>query len=296
VSGARLRVLEPGPLLLVEDAGRHGRLALGVSPAGYADATAARRANRLVGNPEDAAVLESLMGGVVLEVVGAAVILAVSGVVTVVESVGPDGRRLGRTAGAEAPISVPAGAVVRIAAPSAGLRAMIAVRGGVAVSPVLGSRSRDTLAGLGPAPLAVGDVVPVGAAAVGWPELDLAVVAPPPSAERELALPMRWGPRDDRLTEAGRAALLAPRVVSARGDRVGVRLDGPATVTTASPLPSEPTLAGAVEVPPDGVPIVLGRDHPTTVGYPVVAVVAPAGHDRLAQARPGTPVRLVPNR
>lgn len=286
-----LLVPTAGVLLLVQDAGRAGLLGQGVSPSGFADAASAARANRLVGNPEHAAVLESLLGGVVLEAVGAEATIAVSGIDAVIEV---ETHGVARRVEPESPIALPPGAVLRIGPATAGLRAMIAVRGGVDARPVLGSRSRDTLAGLGPAPVVDGDRLSVGAAATAWPTVELAVVDPPPSTSRTLVLTFRWGPRDDRLEPAGIAALLGARAVSARADRVGVRLDGPVVGTTESRLPSEPTVAGAIELPTDGLPFVLGRDHPVTVGYPVVGVVDAASLDRLAQARPGTPVRLVP--
>lgn len=288
---AGLVVITAGPLLLVQDAGRPGRLAQGVSPSGFADAASAARANRLVGNPADTAVLESLFGGVELEAVGATAIVAVSGVVGAVEVV-VDGDVTVHSA--EMPIGVPVGGRVRIAPPTAGLRPMIAVRGGIAVAPVLGSRSRDTIAGIGPEPLAAGDLLAVGAAAHEWPVVDFAVVLPPPPPGSTLVLEFAWGPREDRLTGAGRAVMLLPRAVSSRGDRVGVRLDGPVIEAADDRLASEPTVAGAIELPTDGIPFVLGRDHPVTVGYPVVGVVTAVSLDRLAQARPGTPVRLAP--
>lgn len=284
-----LLVRAAGALLLVQDAGRPGLLAQGVSRSGVADAASAARANRLVGNPEDAAVLESLLGGVELEAVGGEATVVVSGVDAAIDVV-VDG--VAHAASAEAPIAVPDGALVRVGVLTAGLRAMIAVRGGIAVPPVLGGRSRDTLADLGPSPIAIGDRLPIGSAATAWPTIDHAVVPPPPSPAETLVLRFRWGPRDDRLTEQGRIALLGPRILSARANRVGVRLDGPVVETAAATLPSEATVAGAIELPTDGIPFVLGRDHPVTVGYPVVGVVEAASLDRLAQARPGTPVRL----
>ena len=280
-----------GALLLVQDSGRAGLLGQGVSPSGFADAASATRANRLVGNPEGAAMLESLLGGVEFEAVGAEVTIAVSGVEAQIEV---EVHGVAHAVSTESPIAVPAGGVLRIGQCTAGLRAMIAVRGGIDAPPVLGSRSSDTLAGLGPVPVTAGDRMRIGSAATAWPVVEYAVVQPPPSTAETLVLEFRWGPRDDRLTSAGRAALLDHRVVSARANRVGVRLDGAAIGTVPEPLPSEPTVAGAIELPTDGIPFVLGRDHPVTVGYPVVGVVDAASLNRLMQARPGTPVRFAP--
>jgi len=193
---------------------------------------------------------------------------------------------------AESPIAVPDGAMLRIGSATAGLRAMIAVRGGIDAPIVLGSRSRDTLAELGPDPVVAGDRLPIGVDATAWPTVELAVVARPPSTTEVLELDFRWGPRHDRLEAGARGALLSTRTVSARADRVGVRLDGAPVPVTAARLASEPTVAGAIELPTDGLPFVLGRDHPVTVGYPVIGVVDAACLDRLSQARPGTPVRL----
>ena len=234
--------------------------------------------------------LESLLGGVELEVVGAEATIAVSGVEAQIE-VEVEG--VAHEVSTEAPIPVPAGGVLRIGQCTAGLRAMIAVRGGIDATPVLGSRSYDTLAGLGPVPVTAGDRMRIGSAAMAWPSVEHAVVPGPPSPVETLVLEFRWGPRDDRLTSVGRAALLDHRIVSARANRVGVRLDGAPIETLDAPLPSEPTISGAIELPTDGIPFVLGRDHPVTVGYPVVGVVDAASLNRLMQARPGTPVRFV---
>jgi allophanate hydrolase subunit 2 len=159
------------------------------------------------------------------------------------------------------------------------------VRGGIAVAQVLGSRSTDTLSGLGPPALQAGDVLPIGAPAAA---VSGSAAAPPPA---DGALTVRFGPRDDWFTDAARALFTtAAWTVRADCDRIGIRLDGPPLARArGGELPSEPTLPGAVQVPPDG-PIVLGPDAPVTGGYPVLAVVldlAPA-----AQLRPGDTVRF----
>jgi biotin-dependent carboxylase-like uncharacterized protein len=169
-----------------------------------------------------------------------------------------------------------------------GVRSYLAVRGGVTVPPVLGSRSTDTLSGIGPAPLRAGDRIPVGTS--GGDVVGASAAEPAPRT----VLPVRLGPRDDWFTPAARAALLAATwTVRPESDRVGVRLDGP-VLARARPgeLPSEPTLPGAVQVPPDGRPIVFGPDAPVTGGYPVIAVVTDL--DPAAQLRPGASVRFRP--
>ncbi|MEN0072558.1 MAG: allophanate hydrolase subunit 2 family protein, partial [Propionicimonas sp.] len=160
---------------------------------------------------------------------------------------------------------------------------------GVGLEPEFGSRSRDVLAGLGPAPLQAGDLLPVGTGG-GW--LPSAYQVPEPVLDRTLAvLP---GPRTDWLAEPG--SLAGEWEVSPHSDRVGVRLVGRrlawAGDRIGTELPSEPVVRGAVQLPPGGLPVVFGPDHPTTGGYPVVGVLTEAAGDALAQVRPGERVTL----
>ncbi|MEU6238918.1 allophanate hydrolase subunit 2 family protein, partial [Kitasatospora sp. NPDC047058] len=144
-----LLVVRPGPLTTVQDLGRRGVAHLGVPRAGALDAPALRAANRLVGNEPGAAALETTLGGVALRAEGP-VLVAVTGAPCEV-------RVDGRAAAWGAPVAVPAGAVVETGPATHGARGYLAVAGGIAVPPVLGSRSADLLSGLGPAPLAAGD-------------------------------------------------------------------------------------------------------------------------------------------
>jgi len=177
--------------------------------------------------------------------------------------------------------------------PPTGLRSYLAVRGGIDLDPVLGSRSSDTLSGIGPAPLRVGQVVPVGEPGAGGPTMDVAPVAAPEGGRVELTL--LPGPRLDWLADP-RALTATPWTVSGSSDRVGMRLTGPALSRAErwadAELPSEGVVVGGVQVPADGQPIVFLADHPVTGGYPVVAVVRAADVDRAAQCRPGQDVRL----
>lgn len=264
-----------GPLLTVQDAGRTGWAALGVPRSGAFDRAAARLANRLVGNPDDAAVLEATLGGVTIRAVDAATI-ALTGAVC-------PGADFG------AAVSLPAGAVLALGSPAAGLRSYLAVRGGIAVAAELGSRSTDVLSGLGPAPVRPGDRLPIGPAPVASPS---GVAAAVRSSDRPLRA--RPAPRADWFEPAA-TRLLAESTWTVRPDcdRIGLRLDGPALPRSRDgELPSEPTLPGALQVPPDGRPIVLGPDAPVTGGYPVLAVLDDADLDRAAQLRPGDPVRF----
>ncbi|WP_307844446.1 5-oxoprolinase/urea amidolyase family protein [Actinotalea solisilvae] len=286
---ATLTVLSPGASTVVEDLGRPGRRDLGVAPGGAADRASARLANRLVGNARGAAVLETVLGGLTLRAELPAVV-ALTGAAPALE-VERDGVLRERSAGA--PVALAAGDVVRVAAPRTGLRSYLAVRGGVDAVPELGSRSRDVLAGLGPPPLVAGDAVAVGAdvaGAVGEQEPQAAVVAA--DVVRLRAVP---GPDRDLVRDAPGASLTGQDwVVSDAADRVGVRLLGvPLTTSGAGERPSAGVVAGAVQVPPSGEPVVFGVDHPVTGGYPVVAVVVDPDLDRLAQLRPGDRVRVV---
>ncbi|AGS68281.1 antagonist of KipI [Streptomyces collinus Tu 365] len=201
----------------------------------------------------------------------------------------------GRPAAWGAPVAVPAGALLQVGAAVAGVRAYVAVSGGVAVEPVLGSRATDLLSGLGPAPLADGTVLPLGVPA-GPPARVDGVPRPRPPAE--LVLRVVPGPRADWFT-AGALRDLATRAyrVSSASNRIGLRTEGPALERARTgELPSEGMVLGAVQVPPDGRPVVFLADHPTTGGYPVIAVVRAADLPAAAQAVPGTPVRFVPVR
>ena len=284
---ASLEVQQVGALSLVQDLGRPGRAALGVSPSGAADRGAHTLGARLLGQDTHLASIE-VVGGLVVRAIG-----SVTAVVTgawcpvTVDS---------RPVGTGAPFLVRQGQLLRIGRPAAGLRCYLGVRGGIAVAPVLGSRSSDTLSGLGPAPLGAGDVLPV-AAPVGEPGggllVDVAPVAAPATGPVDLmALP---GPRLDWLADPAQLTS-ATWTVAADSDRVGVRLDGPALVRSglhgAGEVPSEGVVRGAVQAPASGAPVVFLADHPVTGGYPVVAVLTAAACDRAAQLVPGQPVRL----
>ncbi|RSN68353.1 biotin-dependent carboxyltransferase family protein [Actinomadura sp. WAC 06369] len=281
-----LDVLATGPLATVQDLGRRGHAALGVGTSGAADPASLRLANRALGNPEGAAAIEVTLGGLRVRSRGG-VFAAVTGA--------PAPLVLdGRPAPPNAVLHVPDGAELRLGVPPTGLRSYLAVRGGVAVPPVLGSRATDTLSGLGPAPLAPGAVLPVGPPPDAPPLLDVLPVPPPPAGTVELrAVP---GPRDDWFAPGALDALFGGAFeVTSETDRVGMRLDGPRLKhADRGELPSEGTVTGALQVPPSGRPVLFLADHPLTGGYPVIAVVAAADVGRAAQARPGQRLRFRP--
>jgi biotin-dependent carboxylase-like uncharacterized protein len=271
-----IEVVRSGPLATIQDLGRAGYAHLGVPLSGAADPSSLSLANRLVGNPEEAAGLELTFGGAALRF-GAPAWIAVTGAPLPV-----------RPGTMNAPFHVPAGTVMELGTPSVGVRTYLAVRGGIEVPPVLGSRSTDVLSGLGPAPLSAGDRLPVGRA-TGLITVD---VAPGLELEEEPVLRITAGPRDDWFET------LAPLTgetyeVTAQSNRVGVRLEGPVlTRRRRGELPSEGMVTGSLQVPPNGLPIIFLADHPTTGGYPVAAVLATGDIPRAAQLRPGQRVRF----
>ncbi|BDZ63908.1 5-oxoprolinase subunit C family protein [Agromyces mangrovi Wang et al. 2018] len=281
----RLTVLAPGALTLVEDRGRPGWAHLGVGESGAADRAALGLANRLVGNAPHTAALECAIGGLHLRFDDAAwfAVTGAWGDVTLDgEAVRPETATRARP-----------GAELVLPTAAHGLRYVVGVRGGIAVPRVLGSRSRDTLAGLGPAPLAAGDEVPIGDETAGAiPALDRLTAWAP--VDDQVVAGLVPGPRADWFTDAARLALFETEWrVSPQSDRIGVRLDGPALERRVpGELASEGVVRGSVQVPPTGTPTVLLADHPVTGGYPVIAVVSHASIDAFAQLRPGQSVRF----
>lgn len=277
-----LTVLTAGPLTTVQDLGRPGYAALGVSGSGALDRRALMLGNRLVGNAEGAAGLEIPVGPF-SGVADRDAWIAVTGAWGPV-SVG------GRAVDPNHPVFVAAGDVVEIGPASSGLRYYLAVSGGWDVPYVLGSRSTDLLSGIGPAPVRDGDVIPIGSPHTeAIPALDVAPWSPPDPGP--VTVPLSVGPRADWFAPAALERLFtATWTLGSASNRVGARLEGQPLERSADArgeLPSEGMVAGALQVPPSGLPTVLLADHPTTGGYPVIAVVASGALDVFAQLRPG---------
>ncbi|CCQ14826.1 Allophanate hydrolase subunit 2 [Rhodococcus sp. AW25M09] len=277
-----LTVLQTGPLCTVQDRGRPGHASIGVGRSGAADLRSHDAANRLVGNQSDAATLEVTFGGLrvraefdaLAAVTGAQVICLVDGIAQ----------------GLNSTIIIRAGQELQLSTPTSGLRSYLAVRGGIDVPEVLGSRSRDTMSGLGPAALSPGTVLAVGDARSDWPAADF---VPPPAVEQDLRV--TFGPRDEWFTEHARALLLQqPWTVTVDADRVGIRLEGAEPLHRAidQELASEGMVLGAIQVPPSGQPVLFLADHPVTGGYPVIAVVTAADVSAAAQLTPGSLVHF----
>lgn len=279
-----LEVLDPGPLTTVQDLGRPGLASLGVGAAGAADRSSLRLANRLVGNPDGVAGLETTLGGLAVRARGHLTVAATGAPCRITVA--------GRAVAMHAVVHVPDGAEVRLATPQAGVRTYLALRGGVDVAPVLGSRSTDLLAGLGPEQVTSGAVLPAGELPPDWPLVDSAPSAPLTSGD--VALRLIPGPREDWFSQEALEVLVRePYEVTAESNRIGMRLHGPVLDRVRDgELPSEGMVTGALQVPPSGQPTLFLADHPVTGGYPVIAVIVDADLDLAAQARPGQRLRF----
>ncbi|MDI9914099.1 biotin-dependent carboxyltransferase family protein [Rhodococcus sp. IEGM 1379] len=284
-----LEILKTGPLSLIQDLGRTGHLRSGVGVSGAADRRSLQLGNRLVGNAEDAAGIEILMGGLRLRA-HQLMTLAFTGARA-------QAYRDGVPVGHSSVIVVNPGQVVRLDYAPSGLRTYLTVRGGIAVPEILGSRSTDTLSGIGPAPLKPNDVLPIGPIPAVFPLVDVAPVHQVSGGT--LGIRVVFGPRADQFVNP--EALTAGRwAVSTDSDRIGARLDRVGTDALLQradglELPTEGLALGSIQVPPSGQPVAFLADHPITGGYPVVAVVTDADIDRLGQARPGQKIRFVGN-
>lgn len=268
VASPVLRVVQAGFATTVQDHGRHGWAHLGVPGGGAVDRVSHDLVNRLVGNPTGAATIETL-GSLVVEAL-APVVVARS----------TDASRHTLSIGDRLSVDAPAGSVW----------AYLAVRGGVDVDPVLGSRSTDTLGHVGPAPPTPGTAFGVGSD----PATELVVDhAPTRAADRAVVL---WnGPQHDWFI-GGREALIGRSWrVSSDLSRVGVRLEAGTFARSTRSQPSMRSIGlveGAIQITPAGEPIVMLANHPTTGGYPVIAVVDPDDLPLVVQTRPGVSLRF----
>ena len=290
-----LQVRATGLLTVFQDLGRHGQARQGVSASGAMDQAALKAANRLVGNASNAAALETVGGGLQLRSVGDNVV-AVTGADAVLTLTTADGQRW--PVPRYEPVALADGDTLAVGQPTAGARCYLAVRGGFAEAPVMGSCATDTLAHVGPAPVAVGDWLAVQPApatsVVAAPELPPADL---PTLEQEVVLDVVMGPRTDWFTPEAIARFAAQRwQVTPQSNRVGLRLAGEVPLDRAitGELPSEGTALGALQVPPSGQPVLFLADHPLTGGYPVIGCVAPYHLDRAGQIPVGAWLRFNP--
>jgi len=305
-TGPALEVLAPGLLTTVQDLGRPGLAHLGIPRSGAADRTSLRRANLLVGNAPGAPALEAVGAGLRLMAVDGDVLIALTGAPV-------DAMVDGVPLAMDAATVLGDGATLTLGAPADGIYTYLACAGGILVEPVLGSCSRDVLSALGPAPLTKGQLLLLGdplgdpepqTARVGCPPtfsiLDgplsapFPVLPPPTLIGGQPTLAVLLGPDDEFFDQQAIDSLLTqPFTVSPKSNRVGLRLSGPSLPTRGSNERASAGLAhGSLQVPPSGQPILMLADHPTTGGYPVIAVLAERDLDRAAQLRVGQTVRF----
>jgi antagonist of KipI len=283
-----IRVLDPGPQTTVQDGGRRGQLRYGIPPSGPVDARSFVLANRLVGNADDAAGLEFTLMGPRLRADSPAVLAVTGAEVPVLVNDWP--------VPAWSTLTLAAGDVLKVGAARAGVRGYIAVAGGIEVPPVLGSRAtylRGRLGGLEGRALRRDDVLRAG-------------VSPRPARRRAVAarhipdwreppvLRAVLGPQADRFTDAGIAAFAGGEYeVLPQSDRMGARLDGPRIAhARGHDIISDGVPLGGVQVPGDGLPIVLLVDRQSTGGYTKIATVCSFDIARVGQVKPGQRVRF----
>jgi biotin-dependent carboxylase-like uncharacterized protein len=286
MTGARtVTVVRPGALATVQDLGRPGWAHLGVPRSGALDPVAHALASRLVGNDPSAATVETTLDGVALRATAALTVAVTGARAAVLVN--------GRPAAWGIPLSLRAGDVVEVGRATAGVRSYVAMGGGVAVPPVLGSRATDLLSGLGPPPLAAGQSLRLGEPQGQASALDM---APYPEPGGPIELAVHPGPRRDWLSQEAAERLFGQTYrVAPQSNRVGLRLRAePLARQRAGELPSEGIVWGGIQLLPDGQLVVFLADHPTTGGYPVIGVIDASGASACAQARPGAEVTLRP--
>jgi biotin-dependent carboxylase-like uncharacterized protein len=260
-----VRIVEPGRATTLQDHGRVGRADLGVPRAGAVDRDTHDLANRVVGNEPTAATIET-HGGLLVEALRPLVVAV-------------DGDRH----------TLAAGSRLRIDGQDGRMWTYLAVRGGIDVEPVLGSRSHDTLAGLGPPPIHAGTELAVGS------DPGTAIPADHAPVRRRARVVRLWpGPRTDHFVEPLTTLVGRGWVVSGSVSRVGLRLEAGEFVSARTGrFASEGLVEGAIQITPSGEPIVMLANHPTTGGYPVVAVVDPDDLSIVAQSPPGSVLRFI---
>jgi 5-oxoprolinase (ATP-hydrolysing) subunit C len=277
-----LQILRAGPLCTVQDAGRHGFLRFGITPAGPMDWISHAIANRLLGNAPDAAAIEIGPAGLRFTVQQAQRV-----------AIAAPGFRVLRGRGAvpsHVVLTLAPGMVIDIQPGPWGVWGYVALPGGVAGQPVMGSMASHLRSGLGRGALTAGDWVEAGA--MGTPGVDACLLLP----IRRDSPPIRYipGPQDDLFPAVTHEVLqTAPFTISARSDRMAYRLSGPALPAKgAHDIVSDGIAMGAIQVPGDGQAFVLMADRQPTGGYPKIGTVIRADLPRLAQMRAGQGVRF----
>jgi biotin-dependent carboxylase-like uncharacterized protein len=283
-----IRVVDPGPQTTVQDLGRFGHLRRGIPPSGPVDVRAFVVANRLVGNPDNAAALECTVLGPRFTVERACTIAVTGAEAPVTVNDAP--------AAAWTRVPLKPGDAVRVGTARAGVRIYVAIAGGLEVPLVLGSRAtylRGRLGGLEGRALRRGDTLALGPMPADPParRLDPEDI---PALDAEPEIRVVLGPQDDRFTQAGIEAFLAGGYqMLPQSDRMGARLAGPRIEhRRGHDIISDGIALGAIQVPGDGQPIVLLVDRQSTGGYTKVATVGSFDIGRIGQVKPGQRVRF----
>lgn len=291
-----IEFVSAGLQTLVQDGGRHGMSGLGISASGALDTVAMHQANRLVGNPVATPVLENVLGHMRLRSHGATTV-AITGAQASLTVHSAQGGAW--PVAAYAPVALNDGDVLQLHAPTAGVRSYLAVRGGWQVEPVLGSCATDTLALIGPAPLQSGQRVPVGSAVAPADLRPVQLYCLPtivlPKAGDVVVLDVVLGPRTDWFTEQALQTFAQQEwLVTPQSNRVGILVTGAQALERSrhDELPSEGTVAGAIQVPINGQPVLFLADHPLTGGYPVIAAVSSYHLGLAAQIPVGCRIRF----
>lgn len=282
-----LAIHSAGPATSLQDAGRFGWQRFGVGPAGAMDRLSLALANVLAGNPPGQAAIEFALAGGRLQVAGGSVRIALAGADSMLKIDGAPVTPL-------TSVTVRDGQTIELAAARSGVFFYLAVSGGFAVAPTLGSLSLHHRAGIGGLegrPLRSGDRLPLGLADPSGPELAL----PQPPRAQDGPIRVVLGPQHDHFTPAGIATLVGSEyVISEQADRMGMRLTGPVIEHSAKGfnIVSDGIPTGGMQVPGNGLPLILLADRQTTGGYPKIATVISWDLPRLAQSRPGTRLRF----
>lgn len=288
---AALKVVSPGLHTTIQDLGRHGYQAFGVPVSGALDVVSHRLANHLVGNSDNAATLEILYQGPILEIMADSVRVGIAGDAEI-ELMGDGSRVLGGWRS----VVLRRNQKFRVRGPGTGACCYLAVEGGFAVELCLGSAStyvRGGFGGLAGRALQAGDILPISAeVASERPDLGL---RDPPASGRDQPIRVVLGPQQDHFTDAAIRCLLdAEFVVSKSADRMGMRLEGPRLEhRDGYNIVSDGIATGAIQVPGSEQPILLLADHQTTGGYPKIATVISADLPVVGRRKPGDAIRFV---
>lgn len=269
--------------LTLQDQGRVGYANIAVPTSGAFDQKAHQMANRLIGNFPDTCVIESLRASYEFTT-NSELVISVTGAPV---SVQVDGREHEMFRA----VFVPAGSVVNVKPGNLGMRTYLAIRGGVTGNRIMGSYSFDELSQLGTPPIRPGNQFEIQekvAGSISMEYLPGSEVSELDVVELEAMPAPRWSSfkNSDILFSS-------EYQVTSAVNRVGMRLVGPELVwNSQTRLASEGVVIGAIQIPVDGMPLIFGPDHPTTGGYPVIAVVSRKSLNLLAQTAPGTNVRF----